>query len=212
MHENQPLAAVHQGPRPPLWLPEGSVRAILALAIFGSVLATLVLARRPVDDSFWLLWMLNYAVLAYYFAMRRVEPCASAPGGGPTDSASPGMRPLSLPPGTVRWCLLLAFVATCAFLLYKWFTEGRPFWQDRAFFPMLSLGGFFAGRLLAAFYRHRSGPFPPSLQAFEHGKAAVALLCACIIVLLLPLEISLPASPQLLRFAILFIFFYFGAR
>ena len=210
MTDQRPFTVRQNAPRPPLWLPEGSIRAILAMAVFGSLLSTLVVVRQEVDDSFWLLWMLNYAILAYYFAFRQNAPISSS--SQEPAAASATMRPLGLPRGTVRWLLLLAFFSTCVLFIYRWFAERHPFWQDRAFFPMLSLGGFFLGRLLAYSYRHRSGPFPSALQTLEHVKAAVALLCASVIVLIMPLEVPLPASPQLYRFAIVFIFFYFGAR
>lgn len=210
MNDPRPLTVPQNTPRPPLWLPEGSIRAILAMAVFGSLLSTLVVARQEVDDSFWLLWMLNYAILAYYFAIRQNAPLSSS--SQEPAAASATMRPLGLPRGTVRRLLLLAFFSTCVLFIYRWFTERHPFWQDRAFFPMLSLGGFFLGRLLAYSYRHRRGPFPPVLQTLEHVKAVVALLCATVIVLIMPFEAPLPASPQLYRFAIVFIFFYFGAR
>lgn len=56
-------------PREPLWLPRGSVRAVLALALV-TVAATLTLAGRDLPESFA---GLVVAVVAFYFAGRQTN-------------------------------------------------------------------------------------------------------------------------------------------
>jgi hypothetical protein len=214
MDTDQLVAISQNGQHSPLGLPKGSIRALIALAIFGSLLATLVFRITVPEDSFWFLWMLNYAILAYYFAIRQNVPCPPLSALNVTvDTKSVDVpKPLGLPRGSVRWIILLAFFLSCGILIYRWFTQREPFWEDRAFFPMLSLCGFFVGRLLEYIYRKRKGPLSPILRTFQNIKSAFALVCALSIILIIPLEIPVPASPQVVRFSILFIFFYFGSR
>lgn len=60
-------------PKQPLWLPRGSIRAILALAVVGTALAMFLL-NREVPES---LAVLGGSIVGYYFASR-------GKGDGPT--------------------------------------------------------------------------------------------------------------------------------
>jgi len=54
----------------PLWLPRGSVRAILAL---GSILATIIMIFVGIEVPEWW-YAVVAAISAYYFGQRSVEP------------------------------------------------------------------------------------------------------------------------------------------
>lgn len=54
----------------PLWLPEGSIRAILALVIVGSAIASVFLLES--SDAAILIGLAG-AVTAFYFEQRRAE-------------------------------------------------------------------------------------------------------------------------------------------
>lgn len=53
--------------RNPLWLPEGSVRAIMAIGLTGAVIALAVLGREPPDALTTVAGM----VLGYYFGVKK---------------------------------------------------------------------------------------------------------------------------------------------
>lgn len=182
----------------PLGLPAGSVRAILALSVFGTAMILLVL-QRPIDQN---LWLANTVVLAYYFATR--QHGAAAEAAGP--------QPLGLPRGTVRWLMILSFTAATVYLVSVWRSEGRALVEQPSFFPLLAVGSFFLGRALqvvtAGFAAH------PGLVmgTVNNVKALAALISAAAVVALFLFEIKMEHALHVERVILSFIIFYFGSR
>ena len=63
--------------KPPLWLPEGSVRAIAFLVILGTSLYMLI---KGIDIPDWYKELI-YAVLAFYFGQRIGQQMAKVVNG-----------------------------------------------------------------------------------------------------------------------------------
>lgn len=192
--------------KPPLGLPKGSIRAILALSIFGSLMASLILARELPETTFWYLWMVNYAVLGYYFASRQKSGPANVPSPVATS------QPLYLPRGTVRWIIILTFLGTLGYFIYKWTTTKQAIWDDKAVFPMMSLLGFFVGRVVEFLFRGRTGSSSGFWKFLRNGQALLALMAAAMIVLTIPVGVDVPNKAEVQRSCFLFVFFYFGSR
>ncbi len=167
--------------RSPLGLPRGSVRALLALSVFGSTMGLLALGKN-IEQG---LWLINYVMLGYYFAARQ---------GSSAVIETTGRQPLGLPRGTVRWMLILSFVGTSAYVIWTWTQSGKSILQQPAFFPMFSLASFFLGRLvkriLAPFLDDQG---PRSLWAirFQDLKALTVLFSALCVILFCLLPPSL---------------------
>src|SRR5438034_4863082 len=85
--------------------PEGSIRAILALIIFGAIWTWLAL--RPMSEVPPYLQNLMFIIMGHYFAARG----RSAKDGSP--------RPLYLPIGTVRTMLFAGCFAVAGLLFYR---------------------------------------------------------------------------------------------
>jgi hypothetical protein len=188
--------------RAPLNLPRGSVRALLALSIFGSTMGLLAMGK-VVEQG---LWLINYVMLGYYFASR---------SGSPTTAPVPTSQPLGLPRGTVRWLLILAFVGTAGYLGWKWYGAGKDFWKHPAFFPMLSLSSFFFGRLVKVILDpllDNQGPRSTFAMRLQDGKALLVLLCALAVILLCFVGLTFPGSSGIKNFSFTFVLFYYGSR
>src|SRR5262245_48588967 len=97
--------------------PAGSVRAALALLLFGAAWV-LLLQDAEVPEYFE---NLLFIIMGHYFASRK----AVAP------VEEPGPPPLYLPRGSVRWLLVAGFVIVTVLLLR----------QDRLQFPEEGIGG-----------------------------------------------------------------------
>jgi hypothetical protein len=151
-------------------LPSGSVRALLALLVFGT--AWLILALRPSQEVPDFLRDLLFIILGHYFAARR----AAVPG----DEAGP--PPLFLPRGSVRLVLVLGTAAVLFLLLRR----GQLTDPDRnpGLFTLLLVGGFLLGvGLNAAFARWRARGFRPP-RLIEDLRAVISLAAAVLLVAL----------------------------
>jgi hypothetical protein len=150
--------------------PAGSVRAIMALLVFGTLWGSLVL--RPAMELPEYLKDLLFIILGHYFAVR-----------GRADAVEePGPPPLYLPRGTVRLLLILGFVIT-AVVLYR---QGRllTIEQNPGAVTLFLVSGFLLGvvlRQLAAWWTGQ-GRRPPRIV--EDVRAAVSLLAAVALVLI----------------------------
>lgn len=199
------MSATTTQERHPLGLPKGSIRALMSLSIFGSVMALLLLGRE-VDVS---LWLINYVVLGYYFASRQHKghpPPTEAEANAPS-----GANPLHLPRGTVRRLILLAFIGTCGYLIWLMLQSNKAIWSHPSFYPMISLAGFFLGR----FFQFVMSFFPGGGSHFRrlHDlKAILGLLSVAALLLLVFLDPDLPSKQVIQRTSLVFIIFYFGSR
>lgn len=151
-----------------LGLPGGSVRAILALAIVGSISALLYL--EPDLGVPYYLQNLMFIILGHYFAARhRYDP--ADPAGPP---------PLWLPQGTIRILLVACFVAA-AIALGR---EGRADVTNpnQAVWTLLLVAGFLAGVVLShalAWWEkrgHRTPRFVEDTRSFVSLAAAIVLV------------------------------------
>jgi hypothetical protein len=151
-------------------LPGGSIRAVLALMIFGTIWGLLL--RRPDQEIPDYLRDLLFIIMGHYFAVR-----------GRADQANePGPPPLFLPTGTVRLVLIAGFVAVTV-VLYRQ-SQLLPLGNHPGAVTLILVGGFLLGvvlRRIAAWWQERGRRVPRFL---EDLRAAVALIAAAVLVLL----------------------------
>ena len=145
-------------------LPEGSVRAVLAVAIFATI--WVVLVRAPDQEVPDYLRDLLFIIMGHYFASRRRS----------TDAAIPGPGPLYLPRGSVRLILFGGFVAVAVALG----RDGRI--REPLKYPgvvtLMLVGGFLLGVTLAKvgdWWASRGHTVP---RWVEDGKAVIAIVAA----------------------------------
>ncbi len=158
-----PDAAVPVGefpiPRHPLGLPAGSVRAILALLVFGLIWALLLIPGQRRIPLY--LYYLMFLILGHYFAVRGHSPRLRGTGQHP---------PLYLPRGSIRFILLAGSAAVIGYGLYRYpdFLDRMiPAVVEQPLLLPVVIGAFFVGVLVAWFGRHlllRPGGVPPWFQ------------------------------------------------
>jgi hypothetical protein len=188
-------------------LPDGSIRAVLAVAIFATIWVLLV--RRAEHEVPDYLRDLMFIMMGHYFAVRRTSVAVR--------EGEPG--PLFLPRGTVRWILFAGF----AWVGVMMFREGR--FRDPIGNPgvvtLLLVVGFLLGVLVARWGAWRTARGHPTPRWVEDARAGVALVAAAVLVILLwtrmdsePFEGSRvrlgPFSVENVMSAI--VGFYFGSR
>jgi hypothetical protein len=153
-----------------LGLPAGSVRALLAVLIFGTTWGLLVV--RPNQEVPDFIRDLLFIIMGHYFAVRRRS--------GPAEE--PGPPPLYLPRGSVR-LLLVAGSAAVAVLLFQ---RGRLTAVDDnpGVVTLLLIGGFLAGvaiNTLATWWNERGHHTP---RIVEDLRALIAMAAAGALVIL----------------------------
>lgn len=147
-----------------LGLPGGSVRALMALAMVGTVCGLLV--RDPAASLPEPLESLLFVVLGHYFAARGQAP--DDPAGGPP--------PLWLPRGTVRFLLIGGLVAAGVVVVRA---GGEA--TQRGMVTLVVVAAFLLGLLLTRLtgwlQRRRNRPWRPfeDLRALVGIGAAAAL-------------------------------------
>jgi len=101
---------------PPLRLPTGTVRAIIALILCGTLWYWTL--RRTVDPPPVLV---NSALLvvAFYFGVRSTPPATPGPSGGSLEAPAKTRHPLFLPRGSIRTVLALGFLGVMAYVAYR---------------------------------------------------------------------------------------------
>ena len=168
-------------PRKALGLPDGSVRALLALAIFGLIWAMLIL--RPDDELPDYLRDLLFIIMGHYFASRRR---ASRAG-------ELGPPPLYLPRGTIRLALFGGFVLV-AVVLFRQGKLTNP-GKHPGVLTLLLVAGFLLGVVLAKlgdWWTDRGHRVP---RWVEDGKALVALIAAAGLIVL-AWDLAFPFLPR----------------
>ncbi len=127
--------------RHPLGLPRGSVRAVLAFMVLGTVWALLLVPAEKVRDGIPpYLFYLTFLIVGCYFGARAIAPHPAAP-------SEP--HPLHLPRGSIRALIILGFLATFALAyhrdpeFYKRIRLGSV--SSHPLLPFLLFGGFFLG-------------------------------------------------------------------
>ena len=197
-----------------LGLPQGSIRALLAVAVFATIWT--LLAKQPDRDIPDYLRDLMFIIMGHYFAAR------SRSGGG--EPAGPG--PLFLPRGTVRLILFGGFVAV-GFILFR---DGRfrdPM-RNPGVVTLMLVGGFLLGVVMGKFgdwWKERGHRVP---RWIEDARALVAIFAALGLIFLVWNRfdhIFVPRDPKLFdRMSLRFgsygpehilgaiVGFYFGSR
>jgi hypothetical protein len=150
-------------------LPDGSVRAILAVALFAIIWVLLVTAPGEGVPDY--LRNLLFIIMGHYFATRRKMDPESVAGPGP----------LFLPRGTIRWVLCAGFVAVAVML----FRGGHLQDPTRGSMAILVLvAGFLLGVMVARFHEWRRSQGHPTPRWVEDLRAAAALLAAAVLIVL----------------------------
>lgn len=153
-------------------LPAGSVRALLAIVIFGAIWAWLLL--RPERDVPEYLQNLLFIIMGHYFAARK-EARRGEDFGPP---------PLYLPTGSVRLILIGGFVVV-AFVLFRqdrlWLADADGETVRHGILTLLLVAGFLLGvtvaRLWALLTKNSALPrWLEDLRAFVSIAAALLLL------------------------------------
>jgi len=151
-------------------LPEGSVRALLAVAVFATIWVLLV--RRADHEVPDYLRNLLFIIMGHYFATRR-RP-------SPENAGGPG--PLFLPRGTIRWVLFGGFVAVGVLLFRQgrlWDPAGNP-----GVVTLMLVVGFLLGVVVARIGEWRRERGHPAPRWVEDLRAAVALVAAAVLLFL----------------------------
>jgi hypothetical protein len=205
--------------RQPLGLPRGSVRSVLALIIFGSVLALMLLPDdRRVPIPLYLFYLM-FLILGSYFGAQSHHAHLGHAGEKP---------PLYLPRGTIRVVIVLASLAVVGYGIYEY---GDAFLQrlqpdltqlrGDPYLPLVVAGAFFLGLIWARITRSlfgRNGEVPAWVQDIQAWLALLAVLGMVVDLLRLVVinptlsddrMIHLPTWEAILAGIVAF---YFGAR
>jgi hypothetical protein len=199
--------------RHPLGLPPGSVRAILAFLVFGTVWAMLLLPEEKAVKIPLYLYYLMFLILGHYFAARGHAQATAAPGHH---------HPLYLPRGSIRILFFVGFAAAFGWGYHQnpnFFDRLNPPLADKPCLPLVVLGTFFLGLLVNKLGNVLlAGPegLPPwfqDLMAWVSLLAVGALFIEVIIRLVIQptmlTELDLPTWESILAGLVAF---YFGAR
>ena len=192
--------------RPPLGLPQGSVRALLTLMILGVVINEMM-AGRDID----ILWNETLLIaLAHYFSRRRFLniPPEVVPRLQKEGLLPPETRPLYLPTGVIR-ALILLTVGVAGFFLQK---QGRLF--DPKVLPIFgAVGAYISGMVIAYFAKWVMRPGVNSLLARWQDMQAMLVLITVASTAAIFFIHGPEGLPSWLRHASLFLsLYYFGAR
>lgn len=150
-------------------LPAGSIRAVLALLIFSTVWALLLLKPgREVPDF---LRDLLFIIMGHYFAARHRVP-----------AEEPGPPPLFLPRGTIRIVTIVGFAAVAILLFQR--GELKSIGRNPGALTLVLIAGFLMGVVLAKFsgWLRDRGHRPP--RSIEDIKALAAIIAALVLVAL----------------------------
>ena len=197
-----------------LGLPAGSIRALLAMLVFGTALG--LLALRPTQEVPDYLRDLLFIIMGHYFAVRRRAGQA----------AEPGPSPLYLPGGSVRFLLVAGFVGVGA-LLYSRGQLTSP-GKHPGVVTLWLVGGFLLGVALNTLSGWLIGGDRRPPRILEDVRAVVSVAAALILVgmawnrlvMVVPpeqIDAALPAWSHLGRFRLehalaAVVGFYFGSR
>jgi hypothetical protein len=172
-------------------LPAGSVRALLAVMIFGGIWAWLLL--RPDFEVPQYLQNLLFIIMGHYFAVRRTSPREQSLSSAGTEAGPP---PLFLPHGTIRLLLVGGFVAVAVLLFQQeqvWVAGPTGERIHKGAITLLLVAGFLLGVVVARVYSwwSTSAHLPRWLEDLR------ALLSLSAAVLLLLLVFDLATVPDL---------------
>lgn len=158
-----------------LGLPAGSVRALLAFMVLGTLWCLVLFTKdEQIPVAYVYLQYVMILILAHYFA---------AHGNSISPGQSPEGSPLGLPRGSVRFLLLAGFLGLVAWLFYHpRAVEAPP--AAPLVLPLVLGSGFFLGFLVTRLVRAVSrGGLPFWFQDIEAWVALLAMLGLGVILL-----------------------------
>lgn len=178
--------------RHPLGLPAGSVRALLTLMVLGIFWTLVVISQTKEVEVPDYLYYLMFLMLGHYFAAR-----------GHTNRAGvQETHPLYLPAGTLRFLIIVGFLAVVGWVFYRdpgFFRRLKV--ADTSYLPLLVLAAFFVGLLVSRFSeRVLAGPFglPPWYQDIQAWISLLAVLGLAVeIIIRLVINPTLKSDEQL---------------
>lgn len=153
-----------------LGLPSGSIRALLAILVFATVWALLLV--QPSAEVPDYLRDLLFIIMGHYFAARHRA----------SDDPEPGPPPLFLPRGSVRLLLIAGSIAVAVLLFRRGQLTALD--QNPGVVTLLLVGGFLLGVAMNAvmsWWRNR-GHRPPRLV--EDFRALLSVAAAGILIFL----------------------------
>lgn len=164
-----------------LGLPSGSIRALLAILVFATVWALLLI--RPSEEIPNYLGDLLFIIMGHYFAARRRVQ----------DDQDPGPPPLFLPRGSVRLLLLAGSIAVAVLLFRRGQLTALD--QNPGVVALLLVGGFLLGvgmNTVMTWWRER-GHRPP--RFVEDLRAVVSLAAGGLLAFLVLNHVFLVLPP-----------------
>ena len=164
-----------------LGLPSGSIRALLAVAVFATTWTLLVL--RPAQEVPDYLRDLLFIIMGHYFASR--HRASQAEDAGPP--------PLYLPRGSIRFLLVIGSVVVGVVLYRRGHLTDLE--KNPGVVTLLMIGGFLLGVLLntvLTWWKDR-GHNPPRIV--EDLRALISIIAAIMLVLLVANRLF-PVVPQ----------------
>ena len=178
----------------PLYLPRGSIRAIVTLLTAASSWILIFGSRYVPPFILFLLLMM----IGYYFGFRKRIKSAQSRIFDPT---AKGQEPLFLPAGTIRVFIIGGFICSGAFLYLRGMLDYVPF------FAILS--GLVVGYGFGKFFSKSEGNM--LLVSINHLKGLVVLVAAFYLAILL-IGGGYADSPGRALILSCVISFYFGTR
>ena len=193
----------------PLWMPPGSIRAILALTIVGIVIYQILTG----DGVGLLLSETLSIVLTHYFASRRSVALPPALLNSPEIRAlvEQESNPLWLPRGSVRVIIMVAFIMMIAILLIRGQLPSLT-----VLGTVILISSYLTGVLIRWLRQDKAQPSRPPRFPFLIHLQGLLVLFACFIMVLLTLgstgdaNVGLPHWIEQILLA--FILYYFGSR
>lgn len=184
-----------------LGLPAGSIRALLALAMFGAVWTYLLVNPELRLPEY--LQNLMFIILGHYFAARGKAP--------KTPDGTPGPNPLWLPRGVMRIVFIAGFVVIATLLVQQGHARfDDPSSLSPGFLTLVLVAGFLLGVVTTKLASGRKLP-----RLLEDARAVFSLAAAVVLILMVFDVWEPPLSIQ--RFWIedvlaAVVGFYFGSR
>jgi hypothetical protein len=165
-----------------LGLPAGSIRALLAILVFATVWALLLI--RPSEEIPNYLGDLLFIIMGHYFAARRRV----------AEDQDPGPPPLYLPRGSVRLLLIAGSIAVAVLLFRRGQLTSLD--QNPGVVALLLVGGFLLGvamNTVMTWWRER-GHQPP--RFVEDLRAIVSLAAGGLLAFLVLNHVLLVLPPS----------------
>lgn len=182
----------------PLFLPKGSIRALVGITL-GACCWVIVFLGRQVPNG---LLSLALAVLSYYFGLRSGDD--GEENRPPVEHVSARRLPLFMPTGVVRLVLSLGFVISGIFLMITKGLDGEAV----EFFVIFL--GLIVGYVFAKFTRGRSRG--RLWRIVHHVKGALVLIATAYLAYLVLIVPSSGTSRIYVTVLSSTISFYYGSR